>query len=45
MIVGVEKDTQLLPGDVGADVLVVHPEAVAGVVRWNDGLAERPWTT
>lgn len=42
MTVGVEKDTQLLPGDIGADVLVVHPEAVDGVVRWDESFAERP---
>ena len=42
MVVGVEKDTQLLPGDIGADVLVVHPESVDGVVRWDESFAERP---
>ena len=42
MTVGVEKDTQLLPGDIGADVLVVHPETVDGVVRWDESFADRP---
>ena len=32
----------ILPGDVAANVLVVQPEQVAGVVRWNDALADQP---
>jgi hypothetical protein len=42
MLVGIEKDAQLLPGDIGSDVLVVHPEQVADVVRWDDAFADRP---
>jgi hypothetical protein len=42
MVVGVERDTQLLPGDIGTDVLVVHPEQVSGVVRWDDAFSDRP---
>ncbi|MCF6744197.1 hypothetical protein E9529_07895 [Blastococcus sp. KM273128] len=41
-VVGTENDAALLPGDTGTDVLVVRPEEVAGVVRWDDGLADRP---
>ncbi|TFV86275.1 FtsX-like permease family protein [Blastococcus sp. CT_GayMR16] len=42
MVVGVENDATLVPGDRRADVLVVHPEQVADVVRWNDALADQP---
>ena len=42
MVVGVERDATLVPGDRRADVLVVDPREVAGVVRWNDALADRP---
>jgi hypothetical protein len=42
MVVGVEQDATLVPGDRRADVLVVHPDQVADVVRWNDGLADVP---
>jgi hypothetical protein len=42
MLVGVETDTRLLPGDIGSDILVVHPEQVADVVRWDDAFADRP---
>ena len=42
MVVGTEDKAQLVPGDGAANVLVVHPEQVADVVRWNDVLAEQP---
>ncbi|RBY92356.1 hypothetical protein DQ244_08830 [Blastococcus sp. TBT05-19] len=42
MVVGVENDATLLPGDTRINVLAVHPEQVAGVVRWDEGLADRP---
>ncbi|NEK84791.1 hypothetical protein GCU60_03290 [Blastococcus saxobsidens] len=42
MVVGVERETTLLPGDARVNVLVVRPEKVAGVVRWDAGLADRP---
>ena len=41
MVVGVERDATLAPGDRRADVLVVHPDQVAGVVRWTDDLADQ----
>ncbi|MGY1723984.1 hypothetical protein [Blastococcus sp. SYSU DS0533] len=41
-VVGVENDAALLPGDTRTDVLVVRPDEVAHVVRWDDGLADRP---
>ena len=41
MVVGVERDATLVPGDRRADVLVVHPDQVAGVVRWTDDLADQ----
>jgi putative ABC transport system permease protein len=42
MVVGSETGSTVLPGDVPANVLVVRPEQVAGVVRWHDELAEQP---
>ncbi|MGY1803077.1 hypothetical protein ACI78T_07335 [Blastococcus sp. SYSU D00922] len=42
MVVGVEPGVEVLPGSTTANVLVVRPEEVAGVVRWNDALADRP---
>jgi hypothetical protein len=41
MAVRIENDTALRPGDISSDVLVVHPEQVAGVVRWDDAFADR----
>ncbi|RZU33924.1 ABC transporter permease [Blastococcus saxobsidens] len=42
MVVGVEREATLLPGAARVNVLVVRPDAVAGVVRWDEGLADRP---
>jgi len=42
MLVGTEPGVDVLPGDTTANVLVVRPEEVADVVRWNDALADRP---
>jgi putative ABC transport system permease protein len=42
MVVGAERDASLVPGDVRVDVVAVQPDQVAGVVRWNEGLADRP---
>jgi putative ABC transport system permease protein len=42
MLVGTERESTILPGDVSANVLVVQPEQVPGVVRWNDALADEP---
>ena len=42
MVVGTENDVTLVPGDLPADVVVVQPDQVAGVVRWNDALADQP---
>jgi putative ABC transport system permease protein len=42
MEVGSERGAELVPGGSTVHVLAVHPEEVAGVVRWNDALAERP---
>src|SRR3712207_8782846 len=42
MVIGAERDAQLMPGDLNADVVAVQPDQVAGVVRWNDGLADDP---
>ena len=42
MVVGTEGASTILPGDVAANILVVRPEQVAGVIRWNDELADRP---
>lgn len=42
MVIGAERDASLVPGDLKVDVVAVQPGQVAGVVRWNDGLAERP---
>lgn len=42
MVVGTEPGVQVLPGGAEANVLVVPPEEVAGVVRWNEALADRP---
>jgi hypothetical protein len=41
-VVGTENDVRLSPGEVAVDVVAVHPEQVADVVRWNDQLADRP---
>ena len=41
MVVGTAQDAALVPGRTRVDVLVVHPDQVAGVVRWNDGFADR----
>jgi hypothetical protein len=42
MVVGTEGDARLVPGDLEANVLVVRPDEVAGVVRWNEELAAQP---
>ena len=42
MVVGTEPGVDVLPGGTTADMLIVRPEEVAGVVRWNDALADRP---
>lgn len=42
MVVGVEDDATMVPGDQRVDVIVVHPDRVADVVRWNGGLADQP---
>jgi hypothetical protein len=41
-VVGTEPGVDVLPGGTTANVLIVRPEEVAGVVRWNDALADRP---
>jgi hypothetical protein len=42
MVVATDSDAGLLPGDLDVDVVAVTPEDVAGVVRWNERLAEQP---
>jgi putative ABC transport system permease protein len=42
MLVGSDTTPVLVPGDAPADVLAVHPEQVADVVRWDDSFADRP---
>ncbi|TFV62549.1 UNVERIFIED_ORG: hypothetical protein E4P37_16715 [Bacillus sp. AZ43] len=42
MVVGTETSVTVLPGETTANVLVVRPEQVPGVVRWNEALADRP---
>ena len=42
MLVGTENTPVLVPGETLADLLLVHPEQVPGVVRWDDSFAERP---
>jgi putative ABC transport system permease protein len=44
MAVGVETGAALLPAEDTVDVLVVRPERVPGIVRWNDDFADRPLT-
>jgi putative ABC transport system permease protein len=44
MAVGVETGASLLPAEDTVDVLVVRPEQVPDIVRWNDDFAERPLT-
>jgi putative ABC transport system permease protein len=41
MVVGTVRGVAVVPSRARADVLVVHPEQVAGVVRWNDGFADQ----
>jgi putative ABC transport system permease protein len=42
MVVGAEERATLVPSDAPVDVLIVRPEQVPDVVRWNDAFADRP---
>jgi putative ABC transport system permease protein len=42
MAVGLQRAVHIVPGDTSAAMLAVHPEQVAGIVRWNDSLADQP---
>ena len=43
MVVGTERDVTLVPGDAACRRRSSCTRSeVAGVVRWNDGLADRP---
>ena len=37
-----ERGVTLVPGEVPADLLVVEPDEVLDVLRWDDALADRP---
>ncbi|SHH11734.1 hypothetical protein [Geodermatophilus nigrescens] len=41
-LVSTEAGVTLSPGDLDADLLALDPAEVAGVLRWDDGLADRP---
>lgn len=41
-LVGAEDTGTLVPGESPADVLVVRPDEIADVVRWNAAFADRP---
>lgn len=41
-VVGTERGVTLVPGEVTADLLVVEPDEVVDVLRWDDALADRP---
>lgn len=41
-IVGTEADARIVPGDLEANLVAVRAGEIAGVVRWNDELAEQP---
>jgi putative ABC transport system permease protein len=42
MLVGVDTAPVLVPGETLIDLLLVHPEQVPGVVRWDDSFAGPP---